>query len=1148
DFFELGGDSLKAVTVIARIHKELNKTVSVAEFFNHPTIGSLAEYISGSESDVYHSISPVEKKEYYIQSSSQKRLYFLQQMDKNSTAYHISVSWIMNGILDRKKLQDTFIRLLKRHDSFRTSFHLIDEKPIQKVNDEIKFAIEILGHNNLEGNKSDHAYKPERINKHIVKFFNRPFDLSKSPLIRVGLLKLAEEKHIFLVDMHHIISDGISIMVLGQDFANLYAGKELPEIKLQYKDYAEWQNREKVEKKLIEQAKYWKKEFAGEIPVLELPTDYLRPAVQDFAGNKIPFGIDKNTAEGLKKLAVETDVTLYMILLSIYNVFLAKITNQDDIVVGTPIAGRRHADLERIIGVFVNTLALRNYPQGRKTFTGFLQEIKERTLNAFENQDYQYEELVEVVSVSRDVSRNPLFDTMFVLQNIGSQEIKIPGLELSLYEHENKTSQFDLSLTSVEGEEKLFFIFQYSTKLFNKETIKRFIVYFKNIVDSVILNQDRKISDFEIITEEEKKRILFAFNDTETEYAKDKTIRQLFEKQAMQIPDHAAVLCHRQGVSWSNTPNNNMITYRQLNELSNRLARLLIKKGIIPNTIVGIMMGRSIEMIVGIWGILKSGGAYLPIDPDYPQERINYMLQDSAARILISKSESFDFASNFGLRISDLNSKKRPRHKLHHSSFTIQHSNLAYVIYTSGSTGKPKGVMIEHAAVHNFIEGMMPCIDFKPGKRILALTTISFDIFGLEVLLPLCKGLEIVMADEEQQRDIRLLKQLILKSKVDMLQATPSRMQMLIENGDENSFLRNLKEIMIGGEALSIKLSSDLGQLTTANIYNMYGPTETTIWSTVKKLNGAESITIGKPIINTHIYILNKYLKLQPIGIPGEMYIGGDGAARGYLNHPELTAEKFIDLPHSSFFIHHSKLYRTGDLARWRDDGNIEFLGRIDYQVKIKGVRIELEEIEKNLKQFEEVKDAAVAAVGNGMNKYLCAYIISSIELNITELKEYLASRLPEYMIPSSFIKIEKMPLNLSGKIDRKALCNHEGQRLQSGATFVEPSSDAEKTLAALWKEVLKLEKVGIYDNFFELGGNSLKVVQLNDKLREMFKLEIPVAAMFRYLNIYSFTKYLNEIGNSASEQIKKSGHLENLKQSARTYKDTVKRFKKGEK
>ncbi|HLP46163.1 MAG TPA: amino acid adenylation domain-containing protein, partial [Candidatus Kapabacteria bacterium] len=1123
NFFQVGGHSLRAIIMMSRIHKELDVKVELMDIFRTPTIRDIANLIQGLKKEIFQSLEPIEKKEYYPLSSAQKRLYFLQQMDKEGITYNIPTVMLLEGIVDKNKLENFIRGLIRRHESLRTSVDVIKEEPVQRIHEHVEFKIE----------NYDFATEEEkRVN---VKNFVSYFDLTRAPLLRVALAKLEEEKHLLMIDMHHIISDGTSMNILVKDLMILYQEEDLPKLHIQYKDFSEWQKSEKQKEAIKQQEHFWLKEFAGEIPVLELPTDYLRPAVQNFEGSNIRFELDKNTTGVLKKLVVETGVTLYMLLLSIYTVFLSKLTNQEDIVIGSPTAGRRHADLENIIGMFVNTLALRIYPSGKNIFTGFLLEVKERTLSALENQDYPYEELVESVMISRDVSRNPLFDTMLVLQNTESQEIKIPGLKLVPYEFENKKSKFDLSLTSVEVEEKLLFIFQYSTKLFKEETINRFILYFKNIVNCVILDKDRRISDFEIITEKEKRRILFDFNDTEAGYPKDKTIEQLFAEQAMRTPDHAAVLCHGQTLSRSKTDHNNMITYRRLNELSNRLAVLLIEKGVLPGTIIGIMMGRSMEMIIGIMGILKSGGAYLPIDPDYPQERIDFMLKDSGAGLLVTANDKEDEKvirkedeKNIEIVFLDsFYSFSFPTSYLP-NILTSHPFNLAYVIYTSGSTGKPKGVMIEHAAVQNFIEGMMKCIDFKPGKRILALTTISFDIFGLEVLLPLCKGLEIVMADEEQQRDIRLLKQLILNSGVDMLQATPTRMQMLVESEAENSSLGNLKEIMVGGETFPIKLKSDLAQLTTANIYNMYGPSETTIWSTIKKLSGKENITIGKPIINTQIYILNKYLKIQPVGIPGEMYIGGDGVAKGYLNRPELTAEKFDrDLWIDKIFA--GVFYCTGDLARWLEDGNIEFLGRIDQQVKLRGFRIELGEIENLLLKHDRVKDAVVSLrEDNSGDKYLCAYIVSDKEYKISELREFLAKELPDYMMPAHFIPMEQLPLTPGGKTDRRALPLPE-IGLNTGA-FIAPRNWVEIKLQEIWQAVLKSPGViGITDDFFQLGGHSLRATALASRIQKELNVSVPLTEIFKRPTIKRLAEYIDitkkEIYTSIEPVEKKQYH-----------------------
>ncbi|MCU0289179.1 MAG: amino acid adenylation domain-containing protein, partial [Acidobacteria bacterium] len=618
NFFQLGGHSLKATILVSKIHKAFQVNVPLTEIFKTPTIRNLSNYIKASAKETYLSIEPVEKKAYYSLSSAQKRLYVLYQMDQQGIGYNIPSFLVLTGEVDKEKLEQTFRLLISHHESLRTSFHMINNEPVQKIHDEVEFEIE---------------YKDFATDKHgqtltFLKNFIISFDLSKAPLLRVGLLKEKGDRHILMVDMHHIISDGTSMNNLIKNFMALYQGKELPGLRINYKDFSNWQNGEKKAESLKNQEEYWLNEFAGEVPGLELPTDYPRPTVQSFEGNRISFEVDKEMTEVLKALTLKTETTLYMLLLALYTVFLSKITGQEEIVVGSPIAGRRHVDLEEIIGMFVNTLAIRNYPLGAKPFSHFLQEVKEKNLKAFENQDYQYEDLVEKVALTRDTSRNPLFDTMFVLQNIEIAEINIPGLKLTPYPYENKTAKFDLTLTAIEVEEKLLFNFSYCTKLFKEETAKRFITYFKKVVNGIIENKDQRISDFEIITEEEKKRILVDFNSTEAGYPKDKTIHQLFAEQAAQTPDYIAL--HGCMIAWMD----GCMDAWMHDCMDGEVARNL------QDTIVGIMTERSLEMVIGILGILKSGGAYLPIDPGYPRERIDYMLKDSKTKILITnKSE-----------------------------------------------------------------------------------------------------------------------------------------------------------------------------------------------------------------------------------------------------------------------------------------------------------------------------------------------------------------------------------------------------------------------------------------------------------------------------------------------------------------------------
>ncbi|MCP5052285.1 MAG: amino acid adenylation domain-containing protein, partial [bacterium] len=618
-------------------------------------------------------------------------------------------------------------------------------------------------------------------------------------------------------------------------------------------------------------------------------------------------------------------ITLFMLTLAMFNVLFAKLSGQEDIILGTPTAGRRHADFQRIIGIFINTLIMRNYPAGEKKFDRFLQEVKAATLSAFENQDCQFEDLVESdgIEIKRDTGRNPLFDVMFIFQNVQMPEIEMSDLTLKPYGEAQDVSKFDMTIELAENDDGLFIMIEYCTRIFKKQTIERFMVYFNNIASSIIADTGQSISQIPMIPQEEKNRLLYEFNDTAREYPTEKTIHQLIEEQAERTPNGTALTAKNPDAYSKGTPLV-QLTYSELNRQAQALATRLKKEGVSANTIVAIMVERSLEMIIGILGILKAGGAYLPVDTGFPKNRIDFMLKDSGTKIIVSN----------GLIVKKLNGSNQP---------TNEPANLAYVIYTSGSTGRPKGVMLRHREVHNFITGITGIIDFPARSTILALTTISFDIFVLETLLPLSRGLKVVVANEDQQQDSQLLSQLILDQGINLLQATPSRMQLLIQGSGKDSLacLERLNTIMIGGEAFPLQLLKELKSLTSARIYNMYGPTETTVWSTVKELTNTNHITVGRPIANTSIYILDSHLNPQPLNVAGDLWIGGDGLAAGYLNRPEMTNDRFQTVK--------TKLYNTGDMARWLPDGNIEFIGRIDNQVKIRGFRVELGEIESQL-------------------------------------------------------------------------------------------------------------------------------------------------------------------------------------------------------
>ncbi|HLP61211.1 MAG TPA: condensation domain-containing protein, partial [Candidatus Deferrimicrobium sp.] len=732
NFFQLGGHSLKAVIMLSRVHRELNVKIPLAEIFRTPTIKGLADYVRKSAPDRHAAIEPIEKKEYYGLSSAQKRLYILQQIDWQSTAYNIPEVIPLGQTPDLQCLEATFQRLIERHESLRTSFHLLEDHPVQKVHAMVSFKVE------------------ERIGEPV--WDPAPFDLSKAPLLRAICLKTRQNQYYLMVDMHHIISDGISHGVLRKDFMALYQGRLLPSLKIQYKDFSEWQNSEKEKENLKRQESYWVKTFPGEIPVLEIATDFSRPMVQGFEGKALSFVVGIEETRALKELALKEGATLFIVLLSLYNIFLARLSGQEDIIIGTPTAGRRHADLEPVIGVFINTLALRNYPGGEKSFREFLREVKEGTIDAFENQDYPFEDLVEKVATTRDASRNPLFDVMLVLQNMDrdlepakpakqTQQTAResghdkPGIEQSPFLLARETSKFDLVLNGSESNESnggLNFSLAYSTRLFKQETAERFLIYLKAILMAVLDNPDVKVSEIDILPVEEKKKILFAFNSTGAEYPWDKTIDRMFAEQAEKMPDQMAVIGSTVSTVETLRATSLQITYRQLNEQSKRLACLLIEKGVQPDTIVGIIVERSVEMIVGILGILKAGGAYMPIDPDYPRERIDYMLKDSGTKLLVTNSdkESENVRRWEGEKVFLEYILRHSNHlSFHRSSFIIHHSNhLAYIIYTSGTTGKPKGVLIENRNLVNYVCWFSKKVRLTTDDRAILTSSFGFDL------------------------------------------------------------------------------------------------------------------------------------------------------------------------------------------------------------------------------------------------------------------------------------------------------------------------------------------------------------------------------------------------------------------------------------
>lgn len=1014
------------------------------------------------EEDI-NKINRAEHREYYPLSSQQSRIFTVSVLDKTGIAYNIPQIINLEENFDKQHIEGIIHMLIKRHEILRTSFKYIDGIPKQVVHEDIDFKLE---HINTDNNNL----------KDIIKAFVRPFDLSSAPLFRAAIVSMPESKTVLVVDIHHIISDGYSLSnVLTKELISLSRGEVLPEPKLQYKDFSVWQQKMFENGGFEKNKRYWLDMFSGELPISNMPLDCARPTIMSFDGDYITFSVESEIKERLKSLSAKNQTTLYMTLLSAYYVLLSKYTGQEDIVVGSISMGRHHKGTESMMGMFVNTLALRNYPKGNKTFRELLMEVKTNTLNAFENEDFQYGELIKALEIKRDISRNPLFDTVFFMQSHIISENNL------ITRHENKTSQFDITLEGLETEEEIKFTLEYNVSIYKKATMERFSKHFINILKQIAEQDEIKICDIDILSEAERQQILFEFNDTEVEYQRNKTLHELFEEQAEKTPDSIAV-----------KSGNLVLTYRELNEKAGKLAGYLEDKGIKSEALIGIMVDRSLDMIIGIMGVLKSGAAYIPIDPEYPKDRIEYMLEDSGARIVLTNKNLGD---KLGVNIEKLKIDEEWIYETENRNLTCKsHANsLAYIIYTSGSTGKPKGVMIEHRAVVNFIKGITDIMHFEKGESILCLTSISFDIFVLEAILPLTVGMRIVLADEIMQRDITGLLNIIKEEEIRVLQATPSRMQMLLDSKEGRRGLDKLRIIMIGGDMLHASLLKEVQSIKTAKIFNMYGPTETTIWSSVKELTKETQISIGTPIANTSMYILGKDNKLLAMGIPGELCIAGDGLARGYMNNVSLTEEKFAPNP----FVPGKKIYKTGDIARWLPDGNIVLLGRSDNQVKLRGHRIELGEIESSLISHAEIKEAVVAArEDNNGNKYLCAYIVSEREFTVQELREYLSRGLHEYMIPSYFCQLDHLPITANGKIDRKALPEPSGN-MKMGTEYAPPSNETEETLVKLWGSVLITKTIGADDDFFDLGGDSLTLGQLQLLINEHYPNKIKTYDLF---------------------------------------------------
>jgi amino acid adenylation domain-containing protein len=1051
-----------------------------------------------------HTIPLSGKRNDYPLSSVQKRLHFLYEFDPASLAYNAPRMMHIQGAVDKDRLSTAFKKLMDHHDILRTFFALTNEGPVQRVMDHVAFNISYFN--------TDQAGADE-----VIQRFIQPFDLSKAPLLRVGLITVSPQEHILVIDMHHIITDGVSSDILTSDFMVLYNNRQLPDAQLTYKDFAVWQQSEEQQKRLMKQKDFWMKQFSEEPPRLDLPADFVRPLVQSYEGESITVNLPSEIVKGLKRLADKEGATLFMVMMAITNILLAKLGNQEDVVIGTPTAGRQHADLENVIGMFINTLPVRNYPKNELPFNEFLSVVKAVTLDCFHHQSYPYEQLIDDLKVKRDLSHNPLFDIMFAYQNFAAPDLKIPGMTLTPYPSNHVIAQFDILLSIYEATDELIVRCDYSKALFKKATIEKFLTYFNKIINAVLTNVHIKIGQIDLLDEQEKQQLLQEFNNTKAPYPHRKTLVDVFEEQVQKTPDSIALIY-----------GDAKITYQELKIESDKIATYLGEvRNINSGDLVGVMLNREEQLIPIIFGILKSGAAYVPIDPNFPADRIQSIIEDSKLGVLITRGVHQQISSISNVAIIDLDKETTAIREQHLNSrkISIRSNQLAYVIYTSGSTGKPKGVMIEHHSVINRITWMQKQYPLTEKDVLLQKTPIVFDVSVWELFWWSFTGASLCLLKPGEEKEPEEIIKAIAKNGVTTIHFVPPMLSVFLAGLDEEfnyEELKSLKQVFSSGEALKPEhvslFASTLHKNNGTKLINLYGPTEATVDVSYYECDFGSTCTmvpIGKPIDNISLYVLNEARQLVPVGVSGELYIAGVGVGRGYLNNKELTRDKFVDNP----FAAGEKMYRTGDLARWLPAGDVEYLGRIDNQVKLRGFRIELGEIENQLSNHPAIHETVVLAKDEEDNKFLVAYYVSEKEIDESELRNHLLNTLPEYMIPIYFVQLENIPLTVNGKINRKAL---PPPKKAEALECLSPANELEQQVLYMWKEVLDRDAIGTNEDFFLAGGNSLKLIKLFKLLNDQFPNVVKVRNLFENRTILSTAAYIQEHTQATSKPEKR--------------------------
>ncbi|MBA3947793.1 MAG: amino acid adenylation domain-containing protein, partial [Herpetosiphonaceae bacterium] len=1031
-------------------------------------------------------------------SFAQQRLWFLDQFEPDSPLYNIILALRVQGKLDTTALANSINVIIARHAVLRTTFAVVDGGPVQVVAPHLTIPLPLVNLCHIPAELFDD--EAQRQGRQVAA---QPFDLAAGPLLRATLLRFADQDHVLVLVMHHSISDGWSDNILLRELTLLYQAAHLnqadplPPLPIQYADYARWQRAWLKGEMRDQQVSYWQQQLHGPLPLLDLPTDHPRPTIQAFHGARQSVTFPVTLTKPLKVLSQGEGATLFMTLLAAFQTLLHRYTGQTDLLVGSPIAGRTRTETEALIGCFVNTLVLRTELAGNPRFRALIRQVRDTAFQAYAHQDLPFEMVVEAVHPARDLSRSPLFQVMFVFQNTPQDVITLPGLRLQPLSIDSSMAKFDLTLTMIERPEGLVAHLEYNTELFEAATIDRLLTHFHTLLDGIVADPDCQLADLPLVSPAEYEQLVVAVNATHAAFPEHACLHDLIHTQAQQTPTAIAVVAE-----------DGQLSYQQLTTRASQLAHHLQQLGVGPDVCVGIALERSLDLVVAVLAVLTAGGAYVPLDPSYPRERLRYMQASAQIAVLLTQTQLVARLPPTTAQVICLD-RDWPliaQQPVMRPSSTLHPDNLAYVIYTSGSTGQPKGVQMQHRSVVNFLHAMQQQLGVTSQERVLALTTLSFDPSVLELLLPLTVGAQTLVVSRIVAVDGARLRAVIEQHKLTLLQATPATWRLLLAAGWQSQAGLTL---LCGGEALSVDLAQQL-RAGGGTLWNVYGPTETTVWSTTASIDQCDgTLPIGRPIANMEMYVLDTQLQIVPTGVRGELYIGGVGLARGYRNRPDLTAERFM--PHPFSHVPGARLYRTGDLVRRLPDGQLEYLGRLDHQVKVRGFRIELGEIEAVLARHPAVHACVVMAREDRPgDQQLVGYVVvqTGQELpTVHALRTWLQTSLPEYMVPAAFVFLEHLPLTPNGKVDRRAL--PAPAETAPSEAFVAPRTSLEQQLATAWTEVLNRTPVGVTDNFFALGGHSLLATQLVTRLRDQLQIELPLRSLFEHPTIADLATYL---------------------------------------